>query len=193
MASPFSRTTRSVAADHIYVSLASLIVAIILAIIWGRWFFTAKITFYETSQRVIVTNDESIVTRFPQDARGGTQRAVSVRTRRIVAEFPPETKGRIQVGQPALLVLKTSARKQTGALTTVVDSVVVDRKTNTLQVELTATLDAERPNPFKEGPGGELRVESGYVTPARLVMQASGLFTDAPPTTFSPQKARTVN
>ncbi len=193
MASPFSRTTRSVATDHFYVSLAGLIIAIILAIVWGRWFFTAKITFYETSQRITVTNDESIVTQFPQDAHGGTQRAVSIRTRRIVAEFPPETRERIQVGQPAFLLLNTSVGKQTGALTTVVDNIAVDGKTNSLRVELTATLDAERPNPFEQGASGELRVESRYVTPAVLIMQASGLFTEAPPTTFSPQKIRIVN
>ncbi len=193
MASPFSRTIRSVASDHFYVSLAGLTIAIILAIMWGQWFFTAKITFYETSQHITVTHDERIVTQFPQDARGGTQRAVSVRARRIVAEFPPETKERIHAGQTAFLVLNTSVGKQTGALTTVVDNVVVDGKTNTLRVELTATLNAERPNPFEEGASGEVRVESRYVTPAELVMQASGLFTEAPPTTFSPQKARTVN
>jgi hypothetical protein len=193
VASPLSRTIRSVALDHFYLSVAGLVIAIVFAIIWGKWFFTAKVTFYESTQHVYVTGDETIVSEFPQEAKGGTQRAVSVRTRRIIAEFPPEARERIQIGQPAFLALNTSVGKQTGPLEAVVVAVVDDDKKRVLRVEITAMLDAERPNPFEEGAPGEVRVESQYITPVALVMRASGLFTDAPPASFSPQNVRQFN
>lgn len=189
MASPFSRTVRSVAADHFVVSLTGLLLACVLAVIWGHWFFTARVAFYETSDRVRVTGDETVVSAFPANAGGGTQRAVRMRARRILAAFPVDARERIAVGQPASLTLNTPAGQQAGVVRAQVERLSVDEARQLLLVELTATVGADRPNPFEEGADGELRIESRYVTPAELVMQASGLFTDAPPVTFGPQPA----
>ena len=112
--------------------------------------------------------------------------------RRIIAEFPPEVRDRISSGQAAFVSLTTTAGKHTGAIPAMVVGVSEDRQRNLLHVEITAVLDADRPNPFEEGTGGEVTIETRYVTPATLVMQASGLFTERPPTTLSPQQPRNI-
>lgn len=189
MASPFSRTMRSLQTDNFYISLAGLITAIVLAIMWGSWFFMAQVTLHEVSQNVQVTDKESVVTEFPSDAHGVTQRTQSTRRRVVVADFPPEAMETIRPGQVALLRLEGKIGKQTGTIPAIVINVTSHPRGGGL-VELLAEIDANAPNPFEEGVGGEVKIEVEYITPAALVMRASGLFVDTPPTSFSPQKER---
>lgn len=190
MASPFSQTMRSLQADNFYLTIGGLIVAIVLAVVWGHWFFTAEVTFYETSQSVRVTDKESVVSLFPSDAGGAAQRALNLRRRLVVAEFPPEALESIRSGQMAFLHLEGKVGKQAGAIPAVVANVFPASQKQKGHIEFIAEIDAEAPNPFEEGVGGEVKVEVDYITPAKLVMRASGLFVDTPPTSSSPQTMR---
>lgn len=192
MASAFSRTMRSVQSDRFSIAVAGLIIAVVLAVVWGKWFFTAQVTFYETSQRLSVAAHETVVTDFPSDARGSAQRATKTRIRHVIAEFPLEARDRVKPGQPAFVSLMTTAGKHAGAIPAVVVDLSEDHQRHLLHVELTAMLDADRPNPFEEGAKGEVKIETRYATPATLMMQASGLFTETPSTTFSPQPPRNI-
>ncbi len=189
MSSPFSRTMRSLKSDNFYVSLAGLFVAAVLLILWGIWFFTAKVTFYEVSRNVHVTNKESVVTEFPSDMRGVVQRTLATRTRVVMADFPAEAMETIKPGQAALLNLDGKIGKQTGAISAIVSNVTYLPQGGG-RIELLAETDANAPNPLEEGIGGEVKIEVEYITPVALVMRASGLFVDTPPTSFSPQKGR---
>jgi hypothetical protein len=54
-------------------------------------------------------------------------------------------------------------------------------------VELRAEIDAALSNPFKSGEGGEVKIEVKNVSPAVLVLQASGLLTETHSLSSSPQ------
>jgi hypothetical protein len=190
MANPFSRTIRSLHTDSFYVSIAGLLVALTLAGFWGHWFFTATITLYETSQQVYVTKTEVITSEFPQDVPDGIQRIRNVRRRVIVAMFAPEALGSIRPNQAAFLHLKGKLGKQIGDIPAIVTNVSHFPGVVEGQVELLAMIDAGAPNPFEEGGGGEVKIEVEYITPAKLVMRASGLFVEAPPASYSPQEER---
>ena len=184
MANPFSRTTRAIQVDNFYVSLIGLSVATILALAWGWWFFKSEVTMYETSQAISVTNKESLETQFVDDG----PRTKTFRKRIVTANFQTEALQRIRPGQGALLRLDGRLGKQAGAIPAIV--LTVDRPDGKRlgKVELLTMMDADAPNPFETGIGGEVKVEVEYVTPAILVMRASGMFVDTPPTSYSPQK-----
>ena len=54
-------------------------------------------------------------------------------------------------------------------------------------VVLRAGIDVTAPNPFKEGGGGEVKIEVEHITPAILVLRASGLLTETAPVSYSSQ------
>jgi len=178
MATPFLRTTRSLQADNNY-SLAGLVIAIILALLWFHWFITAKITSYEISQTLYVTDQENLSSQFTQGL--GANRIQTMRKRLLVAEFPPKAMASIHPGQSAWVQLD----KQT----TLIPATVIKISAGPTKgmVELRAEMDATVPNPFEKGEGGEVKIEVDNVTPATLVLRASGLLTETPSLTSSPQ------
>ena len=184
MATPFSRTIRSIQIDTYYLSLAGLLVAIMLAILWGHWFLNAHVTSYEISQNVYVTDKEKIIGKFYQTG-DGTMREQFSRQRIIVAGFPKKSFKNIQVGQIAYVMLDGKIGTQISQIpATVVDVIYKDEQkqgTVVLQTDIKATA----PNPFEEGGGGEVRIEVDYVTPATLVLRASGLLTETAPLSSS--------
>ena len=185
MANPFSQTMRSLHTDNFRVSLIGLITAIALGAVWGYWFFTAKVTFYETSKSVHVTNNEAIVTEFPSDRGAVTQRTFSIRRRVVVVRFSPEAMETIRRDQTAFLRLDGKIGKQVGAIPARVTDITYLPQGGG-RVELLAEVKADAPNPFEEGVGGEAKIEVEYVTPVLLVLRASGLLTETAPTSFSP-------
>jgi len=141
---------------------------------WGHWFLTAKITTYEVSQELYVTDKENFVTQFPQGA--GASRVQTIRNRLIIAQFPQKALDNIHTGQRALIRLDGPG-KQTIQATVV--------KLEKASVELQAKINATVPNPFQEGDGGEVKIEVEHVTPAVLMLRASGLLTETPPLSSS--------
>jgi len=71
---------------------------------WGHWFLSAKITTYEVSQELYVTDKENFVTQFPQGA--GAIRVQNIRNRLIIAQFPQKALDNIHTGQRALIRLE---------------------------------------------------------------------------------------
>ena len=182
MATPFSHTIHSINIDTHYLSLIGLSSTIILAILWGNWFLTAQITTYETSKKVYVTGKEIMPRHFSQNNNLGIREQIT-RQRIIVAEFSPESVKNIKEGQIAYIQLNSRIGRQTGSIpATVVDIQHIKGKDI---VVLQAILDSTVPNPYEKGGGGEVKIEVGYVTPATVILNASGLLTDTAPLSSS--------
>ena len=180
MTTPFSHTTRSIEFDSYSLSLAGLLSAIILAILWGNWFFTAQITHYANSQKIYVTDKERLFSQFPKNSQGSVREQI-IRQRMIVAEFPPAPIQNIKVGQIAHIRLDNS--RHAGSIPATVEEIQHINEKDI--VILRTNLDFAIPNLFKKGNGGEVQIEVGYVTPAIMVLNASGLLTETAPLSSS--------
>ncbi len=185
MATPFSRTIRSLQTDNYYTSLAGLLAAIVLAVLWAHWFLTAQITSYEISPDVTMTAEENLISQFPRTGMGAKKVQV-IRQRIINAEFGQQALKSIHPGQAAFLRLNGKIGKQTGPLPATVINVIQPTGPKKGTVVLRAEIDAAAPNPFSENEGGEVKIEVEHVTPAALVLRASGLLTETPPLSASP-------
>jgi len=164
MPNPFSRTTRSLNADSFRSSLTGLIIAFLLLTVWSAWFFMARMAIYKTSLSVRMAGADILVSEFQEDAR----RAVQIKEKKIIAEFSQEDIGSIRPGQPAKLYLKQIP--QVGPLSAKVDQV------SGTQVALSARLAPGVLLKTQQGETGQVKIEVDTVSPAVLVMRASGLF-----------------
>lgn len=185
MAISFSRSIRSLQYDNNSISLAGLLAAILLAVIWGHWFFTATIVSYETSHEVYVTAQEDAISQFVQE--GGASRIQTTWRRIIIAKFPSAAMTRIQPEQLAWLRLDSQAGKQQGPIPAEVIQVINSPGATTGTVILRTKIKANQPHFFEQGQGGEITIEVENTTPAGLVLQASGLLVETPPLSVSPQ------
>ena len=68
MATPFERSIRSLEVSDPRKLIAALIVTIFLLVLWLLWFFLARITIYQISQPINITESEVIVAKFPLEA-----------------------------------------------------------------------------------------------------------------------------
>ena len=172
MSIPFSRTMRSLHAGSFRRSLFGLIGAGVLLITWAAWFFLVPITVYETGHIVSTTAE-------------GT----------VIADFPVDASGRIQPGQSAVIQLEAVLNNQTRKLSATVVNVSNQPQEDQIQIELylqpnatarralgTASQDFASLNLT-----GQVEVEVERVSPAVLVMRASGQFADTPTVSLSPQ------
>ena len=167
MSIPFSRSMRSLQADGFRFSLVWLVIAIALLTAWLAWFFLAQITLYETGQFVSITRD-------------GT----------VVASFSAESLGRIRQGQYALLRFDAAAKEdQAGPIPAIVLNVApAAQAKGPGRVELYPLPQGASRIPARETLTGRVDVEIEYLSPAALVMRASGQLLDTPPVSLSPQK-----
>jgi len=184
MATPFSRTIRSLSTDNYYISLVGLGAAILLALIWTHWFITTPIVSYEISEQVYVTSKESLTSLFPS-TRGVTKKVQVIRQRIIYAEFQNEAIEKIRSGQAAFVHIFGNSRPISATVVNVIYPTVGSSKGT---VVLQASIDAAKPNPFFDGEGGKVQIEVEHITPATFVLRASGLLTETPPLSVSPQK-----
>lgn len=167
MSSPFSRTMRSLHADSFRPMLVGLIGASILIAIWCIWFFFAQVTLYEHSLVARVTKGEI-----------------------IVAEFSAEALNRIQQGQPARLNIDGAMGQQVGSISAIVTDIIkpsTSEQKETGEVKLFSFAEASSPIRFEEELTGQVEIEVEHISPAKLVMRASGLFVDTPKISLSPQ------
>jgi len=142
---PFSRTLRSLDADGFGPSLVAIILAMLLLLSWGIWFFLAKIPLTEVSQSVQITQSET-----------------------IIATYSPNVMARLQEGQDAYVRLE-------GLWPKTVSAIVMNVNYEKGQVELFAEEDLY----FVDGVQEQVEhveIEVENVSPATLVMRASGLF-----------------
>ncbi len=171
MSSPFSRTIRSINADSFHASVAGLVIGLLILGAWCAWFFMARVSIYKVSSKVWVTGEETIVSGFSQDSR----RPGETRENGIVAQFSQEDMADIKPGQEAILHLKGTgqARSVPAKVTRILKQEDKD------QVELSTQLDANSRVQLKKGDTGEVKIAVDHVSPAVMVMRASGLFEDA--------------
>ncbi|MBU0492019.1 MAG: hypothetical protein KKA73_28135 [Chloroflexi bacterium] len=165
MAIPFSRSIRSLQADDFRLSLAGLVIAGLLFTAWAAWFFFAQITLYETGQIVRVTNEGL-----------------------IVADFAPEALKRVRQGQSALLRFDVAAQdEEAGPIPAIVMTVTSQAPDKKGQVALYPLPEAVSRVPFQDNPTGRVEIEVEYLSPAALILRASGQLLDTPPVSTSPR------
>lgn len=149
MAVPFSRSLRSMKIDSFRASLLGLILSAALVAALIAWFFLARITLYEYSTGLTVSEEG-----------------------RIFATFRPESMPRVRIGQSGVLRLDLGDELGEAALPVL----VIDKQSDRNQVEL-LVLDGEIPSSLSvDELIGQVEVEAEYISPARLVMRASGQF-----------------
>jgi len=184
MATPFSRTTRSLENSNHYLSQIGLSITILLAFLWGHWFFTAPILAYEISHEVSITHEESTTTRIPQNHVGAV-RPQLFQSRTLIAVFPPKVMEGIQPGQSAFLRLEGEGKPR-GAIPAVVAEIIDSPDSEKGLVKLHTLIENDKSYPFTGDERGEISIERQRGVPAHLVLYASGLLTETPPVSVSP-------
>ncbi len=146
---------RSLKADSFHALLVWLLLAMVLTVAWGGWFFLARVTLYEIGQTASVV-------------RGGT----------IVADFPVKAAERIQPGQTANFRPAGTADSQPIAVSAMVMKVTRSPRQDIdiVRVEL---LPQEDEVPPEVGTTGQVEIEVEHVSPATLAVRASQQFLGA--------------
>lgn len=149
MTVPFSRSLRSLGIDSFRASLIGMILAVLIVFALIAWFFLAKVTLYEYSNSITFNEDGRIYAEFSSEAMPRLRPGESAILR---ITLPGENR---QVSLPALVVNKDSSANQ-------VELLVVggNLPTGLSTDEITAVAE----------------VEAEYISPARLVLRASGQY-----------------
>ena len=166
MSTQFSRSIRSLNIDGFRASIVGMILAGLILVALIIWFLVAKVTLYETSSDVQLTADGI-----------------------IIATFQPEAMSHIRTGQAAVLRVKGGVEQKTMAVPALV--INHDAKTNQAEIlVMTGTIPQEL---YQEGIAGSVEVEVEHITPANLVMRASGNFFGSTELPLSPQSFENQN
>lgn len=145
--------------------MVGLFVVMALLLIWLGWFLLAQITLYETGETVEIAE-----------------------TGIIIAQFPAEAQGRIKPRQMARLLLNGEIGTKMGPIAALVTEVIHPPQHRQIQVKLYAPMvDTAPPAFFQEGLTGRVEIEVEQVSPATLVIRASGQFLEAREISVSPQ------
>jgi hypothetical protein len=167
MPTPFANTLRSLNADRFHTSLIGLSVGLVVLIAWGSWFVLARITIYEVSAAALV-------------AEGGI----------VIADFPSATPGRIRRGQAAWLYPVKDGAKQPVKVPAVVVGFIRPPSAEPARVKLFTVLDRRLNEMLPEDQKVRVEIEVESVSPAVMVLRASGLLVDTPGVALSPQPQR---
>ncbi|NJN68546.1 MAG: hypothetical protein HC884_18465 [Chloroflexaceae bacterium] len=165
MATPFSNSIRSMQTDGFQGSLIGSVLAMVLLSGWLAWFFLATVTLYEESATMVVSETYTMV----------------------AADFPLETQGRIKRGQAALLHFEGAAGTTTGVVPALVVEVETRPEENRVRANLYPFWSADPTEIPPEDLVGTARVEVDHVSPAMLVLQATGQFINTAQIRTSPQ------
>ena len=170
MATPFSRTMRSLKSDGFRASLVGLALSMLVLVLWSAWFFLARITLYETSQSATLSSSGE-----------------------ITADFAPTSLGRIAPGQAALLRLAGKADSVPQTIPAIVLDVKDLPKQGRVRVELVTLEPPPELVAGQTNSAGQVEVEVEQVSPALLVIRASGQFMHAPGISVSPQDTQPIS
>jgi hypothetical protein len=158
----FSRSLRSLKIDSFRASRVALILAIVNIIILLVWFFLGRITLYEVSADLSLSEDE-----------------------RLEAVFSQEALARLYPGQSA--ILRFDAGPDQPLVTIPALLVDVDKNTRVAQFLIVGDdLPSNVMTGDLEGKA-EIEVEVEYVSPAALVIRASGKYLGSSQIPVSPQ------
>jgi hypothetical protein len=164
MSISFTQSMQSLHADHGRSSLWGISVAILLLIVWLIWFFTPSVTVYANGRLIKLT-------------RSGT----------LVAEVPAQESRHLRAGQTARIYPQGTTNPQQ-TLPATVQEVVTHSIDD--QVQIILYPDGEVKRRFVEGVNGAVQVEVESISPAILLLRASGLAIETSPVALSPQAQR---
>lgn len=162
MSLQFSRSLRSLRTDSFRMARIGLVLAMVAVIALILWFFFARVTLFENSNDIQLTD-------------GG----------RILAAFPEGSIDRIRSGQGVILRLQSDSDDISSTLPAVVFS--VDRSSN--QAEILLVSEGIPPDISPGALKGQVSVEVAYVTPISLVLRATGNGAAAREIQMSPRSA----
>lgn len=151
---------RSLKVDSYRASLVGILLASAIMLALVVWFFSARITLFESSNSVSMTEDGHLMVR-----------------------FPAESMTRLRQGQPAVLRV-TAGSDQT---VTPLPAMVFTIQPGSNDVEIILTTNEIPENLLAQGFKGQVQVEAEYVTPAVLVMRAMGKYLNRQQVPVTPQ------
>jgi hypothetical protein len=137
-----------------------LLVAILLMGVLLAWFFLAKVTLYENSRSLTISEEG-----------------------RVIATFSPEGQRRLRQGQYVVLRLNTGPDQPALAL----PAMVYYLRSDTDQVELILLTNDVPPDLLSGKISGRAEVEVEYLTPAQLLVRATGKYLNEGDIPVSPQ------
>lgn len=146
--------------DSFRASLLGMILGGITVAALIAWFFLAKVTLYEFSSGVEVTEEG-----------------------RLLATFRPEAAQRVRPGMSALV--RVSGIPEQKPLT--LPALVFDRQQGSNQAEIILFDQASAAGLAQEGVTTQMEVKVEYLTPAALVMRATGRYFSNNQVPVSPQ------
>ena len=160
MSLQFSRSIRSLRLDSFRVSKIGLILATIILALLLVWFFFAKVTIYESTDKI----------EFQADGN-------------VVATFTSEAIRRVEVGQRAVVRINVGKDQKTLSF----PALVVDVNSKKNIAELLVVYDNISSNFDYEQLTGRVEVEVEYVKPVELVLRATGNIVNDSQIPVSPQ------
>ena len=161
MATAFSQSLRSLQSDRNRISLVVLILAGLLFLGWLLWFFFSPFAVYETG-RVVQTSSDGVV----------------------VAEFPLAAQSQVQIGQSVQVHL--AGAEPDAAIPGLIVDVAQSSAGDQLQVVIYADMDNPNVAFLQDDLTGKAVVTVAQLSPAMLVLRASGVGSDTPPVSFEP-------
>ena len=161
MSIPFSRSMRSLKVDSYRASLVGILLASAIMLALVVWFFSARITLFEVSNSVGMSEDG-----------------------RLMARFPAESMARLRQGQAAVLRVTVGSDQAVVPLPAMVFTI----EPGSNDVEIVLTADEIPENLLAQGFKGQVQVEAEYVTPAVLVMRAMGKYLNRPQLQVNPKE-----
>jgi hypothetical protein len=161
MSIAFSQSLRSLQADRNRFSLLTLSLAAVLFLGWLLWFFFAPFTLYETG-KIVQTSSDGVV----------------------IAQFSSAAQARLQPGQTVQIYL--AGVEQPAAIPALVAEIGEQATGDQIQVVIYADMDAPNVAALQNGLTGQADVAVEQLSPAALVLRASGQGIDTPPVSFAP-------
>ncbi len=176
MAIPFSQTLESRHPDPIRLLMFSMVIVVPLALMWGWWFLTTPIPVYESSTQVHISDNTLTGNSF--SGNGGAMRMQPLKYRTVTAVFPEKSLDSISRQQQGYFFPEQAKDDhRCGAIPVTVVDIPRGFLHETGEVTLQAQYPADQPDPFAELPltGGQVRVAVDQITPAHILVNASGL------------------
>ncbi len=153
---------RSLEADGFRPSVIALLLAAVLLIGWLGWFVFGRITVFETAPAVSVSQ-----------------------TGDVVVDFPAEKRPLFHIGQVGWVRLTLPHNQPKVDLPVIVMD--ISPAGESVRLELYAVQDPTSPALANDLPA-QVEIQVEKISPAKLVMRASGQFADTPRLSLNPQQ-----
>ncbi|MBX3011229.1 MAG: hypothetical protein KF832_06965 [Caldilineaceae bacterium] len=164
MSIPFTQSLQSLQADRGYTPLVTISIASLFLLLWSIWFFVPSLTVYVTGQIIGVT-----------------------RSGNVVATFPPQVGTDLWPGQSARIRPTGPLAEQLSAFPAIVLEVEPRPSTATVEVMLYPASEFLGETRLPGNVTGAVSVETEIISPAVLLLRATGQFVQTPPLVLSPQ------